>query len=73
MSNFDETRTICPFYHSRKGRNISCEGIGYCFEVTLKFNSSTRIRKHTFMYCRSITGYPSCPLYKAINQKYEEK
>ena len=73
MSDFDETRAVCPFYRSRKGRNISCEGIGFGFETTLKFDSGARIRKHIFMYCRSITGYPSCPLYKAINQKYQEK
>ncbi len=72
MSDFNEKIVICPFFHSERNNTIICEGICRGTTVELRFSCHGNLKKHRFLFCDS-HGYLSCPLFEAINQKYERK
>lgn len=69
--DYDSVNTLCPFYKCENPLKIECEGvleksnIHNCFQDK---PSKVRQKKH---YCNKF--YKECPLYKAINKKYEDE
>ena len=75
MKYYKDINVVCPFYsreESSETRKIHCDGYKEGTHIHLHFNTKELKKLHKNKYCKSITGYKSCPLYPAIMRKYKE-
>lgn len=75
MGDTGNARDIaCPFYRSDKPTKltISCEGIVPGSSLTHKFNDTPTYDYQIDVYCKSIKRCVRCPIYRAINAKYNK-
>jgi hypothetical protein len=72
MSN-DHTypRMMCPFYHTREGNTITCEGVVGRSQRAVFPNKPSKAL-HEATYCTT-WDYKKCPQYRAVQQKYIDK
>ena len=63
---------VCPFYKYEKDGKLYCEGIYKNCCICQSFPSNVSKMTHKVKYCMDLAGYPTCPLYKAGNEKYGE-
>ena len=72
---YKDVNVVCPFYsreESDKSRKIHCEGYMDGTHLHIHFDTKELKKLHKKKYCKSITGYKSCPLYPAIAKKHKE-
>ena len=62
---------LCPFYCTDSEKEIKCEGAFYKSQIKNSFKSN--MDKEEAMRAKCKANYESCPFYKAIMEKYDEK
>lgn len=70
-NNFEDANVKCPFFSNTRNERIICEGItDECISV-LKFENKNGLNRYKTRHCES--NYEKCHLYKALEEKYDEK
>lgn len=70
MSSFTDTAAVCPFYKAADNLKIRCEGVIPETKSTLSFFKNNSDRDSIMEQC-CFNNYKICPMYWAINRKYE--
>lgn len=70
---YESKDVVCPFYKYEKGGRLFCEGLYKSGSVCQTFGGNESKMAHKLRFCMDFEGYPTCPLYIAINGKYEVK
>jgi len=72
MSTFTDTTALCPFYKASENQKIRCEGvIPEAISATTMFKNNTDRDAILEQCCNN--NYKLCPMYWAINKKYERR
>lgn len=73
MSDFRDKYVKCPFYVSQDTKKIHCEGFTNDTYLHVAFATKELKDFHVEKRCNSLFGYLKCPLYSAIEKRFEEK
>lgn len=71
--HFVRKEVVCPFYKCETDAKIWCEGCSRGTTIQLVFSREDLRKAFLNRHCKSFDGYPRCPLFDAINSKYEVK
>lgn len=67
--SYAQVNVRCPFYRRDDGKLcVKCEGVDGESGLTLRFAQKSRWERYMGNYCCG--DYETCPLYKAVEQKY---
>lgn len=73
MQHYCDKYVLCPFYKQDDGVRLLCEGIGKGNSIQVSFETKELLKAHKRKFCYCIAKHRQCPLYPAINKKYEEE
>ncbi len=75
MGMKDDYLVVCPYYvedlPQPEYRRIVCEGIAGACQVRLIFDDKAAYKAHKITFCRSLSGYGSCPVCMMLENKYK--
>lgn len=72
-NTFADADAVCPFYRWQQNQKICCEGIVDNSTLHLAFAVPEDRLRQVVQHCNSINGYPTCPIAKMLNEKYEQE
>jgi hypothetical protein len=73
MKYYSSTVIVCPFYHQETALRIHCDGINSHSSTQVSFDERLHKDIHERKFCKDIHNHPSCPIYKAIVEQFEEE
>ena len=75
MGWYIDQNAVCPFYRREESseiRKIHCDGFDDVTAIAVWFKTKVAKRMHKRRFCQSVRGCRDCPMYQAIEKKYEE-